>query len=158
MNRADSVSTQALVAEDVRFRASNLYRYYVVSLLLLIAVCNYADRYMLGVLFPLIKGDLNLSDTQMGFISGAAFTITYALVAVPIAGLSDRISRKKIITVAIVIWSRLEARRHRTHCLATISPAKNAPFRSASSGPERRSEFSSAIWRAACWQIASAGA
>jgi MFS family permease len=105
MNRADSISTQALVATDVGFRASNLYRYYVVSLLLLIAVCNYADRYMLGVLFPLIKGDLNLSDTQMGFISGAAFTITYALVAVPIAGLSDRVSRKKIITVAIVIWS-----------------------------------------------------
>ncbi len=104
MLRADATLVGAL-DNAAPFKVSNGYRNYVLGLLLLIAGCNYADRYMLGVLFPLIKADLGLSDTQMGFISGAAFTLMYAMLAVPIASLSDRYSRKNIITLAIVVWS-----------------------------------------------------
>jgi MFS family permease len=105
MTQANVLVAEPHEPSPAAFSVSNAYRYYVVAMLLVIASCNYADRYMLGVLFPLIKTDLGLSDTQMGFISGAAFTIAYALVALPIASLSDRFSRKKIITVAIVAWS-----------------------------------------------------
>jgi MFS family permease len=87
------------------FSASNAYRKYVLWLLLVVATFNYADRYMLGVLLPDIKGELGLSDTQIGFITGTAFTIVYAFLGVPIAALADRFSRRKIITLALAAWS-----------------------------------------------------
>ena len=96
-------STTIPAAEQ--FSASNAYRKYVLWLLLVVAVFNYADRYMLGVLLPEIKGELDLSDTQIGFITGTAFTIVYAFLGVPIAALADRYSRRKIIALALAAWS-----------------------------------------------------
>jgi MFS family permease len=87
------------------FSVTPPYRRYVLGLLLVVAIFNYADRYMLGVLLPGIKADLGLSDTQIGFITGTAFTILYALLGVPIAGLADRFSRRKIIGLALAAWS-----------------------------------------------------
>jgi len=89
------------------FQVSIGYRRYMLGLLLVVAVFNYADRYMLGILIPDIKSDLGLSDTQIGFISGAAFTILYALLGVPIARLADRFSRKNIIAASLAIWSAM---------------------------------------------------
>ncbi len=89
------------------FSASRPYRCYVIGLLLVVATFNYADRYMLGVLLPDIKGELGLSDTQIGFISGTAFTILYAVLGVPIAALADRFSRRKIIAAALAAWSAM---------------------------------------------------
>ena len=83
------------------------YTRYVLGLLLVVATLNYADRYMLGVLIPDIKNELGLSDSQIGFISGAAFTIVYALLGVPIAKLADTYSRKNIIAVALFVWSTM---------------------------------------------------
>jgi MFS family permease len=89
------------------FHVSAGYRRYALGLLLLVSVLNYADRYLLGILIPQIKGELGLSDTQIGFISGAAFTILYAACGVPIARLADRVSRRRIIAGALVLWSAM---------------------------------------------------
>ena len=69
------------------------YAYFSLALLFLVSFFNYMDRYMLAVLLPAIKEDLNLSDTQIGFITGFAFTIVYALGGIPIARLADKYSR-----------------------------------------------------------------
>ena len=74
-------------------------------LLFLAAFFNYADRYMLGILIPDIKTDMNLSDTQIGFMTGVAFTLFYATLGIPIARIADIYSRKKIISFALGIWS-----------------------------------------------------
>lgn len=87
------------------FTFTAAYRRYVLGLLLIVAVLNYADRYLLGVLIPDIKAELALSDTQIGFISGAAFTILYAILGVPLARLADRTSRRRIISAALALWS-----------------------------------------------------
>ena len=50
-------------------------------LLFLVSLFNYGDRNMIGVLVPAIKADLALSDTEIGFITGLAFTLFYALMA-----------------------------------------------------------------------------
>lgn len=73
------------------------------------ALFNYADRYMLGILVPDMKRDLNLSDTQIGFITGTAFTLFYATLGIPIARLADRMSRKTILAVALAAWSAMTA-------------------------------------------------
>ncbi|MEM9305413.1 MAG: MFS transporter, partial [Pseudomonadota bacterium] len=82
-----------------------------VSMILLFGVSlfNYMDRYMLAVLLPAIKADLDLTDTQLGIISGFAFTLFYATLGIPIARLADRYSRRKIISVALAIWSAMTA-------------------------------------------------
>ncbi len=95
----------ATTTAPAAFSASKAYRKYVLGLLLVVATFNYADRYMLGVLLPDIKGELGLSDTQIGFITGTAFTIVYAFLGVPIAALADRFSRRKIIALALASWS-----------------------------------------------------
>ena len=94
---------------EAKFILTNVNKNYTLFILLLIAVFNYADRFMIGILIPDIKKDLDLSDTQIGFISGAAFTILYAFLGIPIARLADKYSRKKIIAIALAIWSLMTA-------------------------------------------------
>ena len=79
------------------------------ALLFLVSLFNYMDRYMLAVLLPAIKADLQLSDTQIGFITGLAFTLFYAIMGIPIARLADRYSRKNIIAIALSVWSAMTA-------------------------------------------------
>ncbi len=85
------------------------YRHYVLGVLLLVYVVNFIDRQILAILLPLIKADLQLSDTQLGFLGGIAFAIFYVTVGLPIAWLADRRSRRKIISVAVFVWSALTA-------------------------------------------------
>jgi predicted MFS family arabinose efflux permease len=56
-----------------------------------------------------IKSDLKLTDTQLGLLGGTAFAVLYALGGIPIARLSERVSRVNIITVALIVWSGLTA-------------------------------------------------
>lgn len=82
---------------------------FALFLLFLVSFFNYLDRYMLAILLPNIKADLDLSDTQLGFITGFAFTIFYATLGIPIARLADRYSRKTIISLALAVWSIMTA-------------------------------------------------
>ncbi|MSO96624.1 MAG: MFS transporter [Rhodospirillaceae bacterium] len=77
------------------------------ALLFMVALFNYGDRNMMGVLVPAIKADLQLSDTQLGFITGIAFTLFYALMGIPIARLADTVSRRGVVAVAMAIWSAM---------------------------------------------------
>jgi MFS transporter, Spinster family, sphingosine-1-phosphate transporter len=66
---------------------------------------NYADRLVFGVLLQDIKIDLSLSDTQLGFLSGIAFALFYALIGIPIARWADHGNRAAIISVCTMLWS-----------------------------------------------------
>ena len=81
----------------------------LLGLLFVVALFNYADRYMLGILIPDIKAELALSDSQIGFMTGIAFTVFYATLGLPIARLADSYSRRKIITAALGLWSAMTA-------------------------------------------------
>ncbi len=65
---------------------------------------NYADRQAIFSVFPLLKGEMGLSDIQLGVV-GASFMWVYA-VAGPLAGLvGDRFRRKRVILGGLVFWS-----------------------------------------------------
>ena len=70
---------------------------YALALLFMVSFFNYMDRFMLAVLLPAIKTDLQLSDTEIGFITGLAFTLFYATMGIPIARLANRYSRKILL-------------------------------------------------------------
>jgi MFS family permease len=83
---------------------SGSYKWLVVVLFWLIYFLNQADRQVLFSVFPLVKQDLRLSDTQLGLL-GSAFFWVYAIL-VPIAGnLGDVLSRKNLIVFALLLWS-----------------------------------------------------
>src|SRR5262245_16277442 len=81
------------------------YKRYLLVLLTAIMVCNYVDRLALGLLLQDIKVDLELSDTQLGFLTGIAFAVFYAVMGIPIARWADRGNRVTIIWVTSALWS-----------------------------------------------------
>jgi predicted MFS family arabinose efflux permease len=85
------------------------YQAYVLTLLLIVYIVNFVDRQVLAVLIEPIKHDLDLSDTQLGFLSGFAFALFYVTFGVPLARLADRKSRRDLIAVCMAAWSAMTA-------------------------------------------------
>ncbi|MDZ7684752.1 MAG: MFS transporter [Gammaproteobacteria bacterium] len=75
----------------------------------MVYVFNFIDRQILAILAQSIKEDLDLSDTQIGALSGVAFGIFYATLGIPIARLADRWSRVNVIAICLTIWSAMTA-------------------------------------------------
>jgi MFS family permease len=78
---------------------------YVLFVLTLVGTVNWADRQVVPILFPGIRRDLGLSDTELGVIGGLAFSLIYALSAFVFGYAADRHVRKHIIAGALVVWS-----------------------------------------------------
>ena len=97
---------------------------YALALLFMVSFFNYMDRNMLAVLLPAIKADLQLSDTEIGFITGMAFTLFYATMGIPIARLADRYSRKNIIAIALSNITRIPCATHcsQSACFSVCGP------------------------------------
>jgi predicted MFS family arabinose efflux permease len=74
-------------------------------LLTLVSFANYVDRMVLNALSQPIKHEFNLSDTQLGLLTGFAFVLLYAFAAVPIAALADRGSKSLVLAVSLAFWS-----------------------------------------------------
>lgn len=84
------------------------YRRYALGLLLTVNLLNYIDRQVLFAVFPLIKIDLKLTDTALGFL-GSAFMLSYLLIAPLFGWLGDRWSRTKLAAGGLVVWSMATA-------------------------------------------------
>jgi predicted MFS family arabinose efflux permease len=81
------------------------YRRYVLGVLVIVYTLNFVDRQVLAILATPIKAALGLSDSQVGLMAGLAFAALYSTLALPIAWLADRGSRRQIMTWAIALWS-----------------------------------------------------
>ncbi len=80
------------------------YKWWVVGMLWFVCFFNYADRQAIFSVFEPIKGEMGLSDTQLGIV-GASFMWVYAAAA-PLAGLiGDRFTRKTLILGGLIFWS-----------------------------------------------------
>lgn len=95
--------------QSVDTNYSEGYKKYVLLLLTGVYVFNFIDRQILVILQESIKSDLDLSDTQLGLLTGLAFAIFYVTVGLPIARLADRHNRKNIITISLGLWSAMTA-------------------------------------------------
>ena len=63
-------------------------KWFVLAMLTLIYVFNFADRQILIILQESIKEDLQLSDTQLGLLTGLGFALLYTTLGIPIAKLA----------------------------------------------------------------------
>ncbi|MBS7669418.1 spinster family MFS transporter [Croceicoccus gelatinilyticus] len=79
--------------------------WYVVIICMLAYIFSFIDRQILALMIDPIERDLQISDTQFGLLHGLAFAIFYATMGIPLASLSDRVSRPAVISAGIAIWS-----------------------------------------------------
>lgn len=80
-------------------------------ILLTVYVFNFIDRQIVNILAEPIARDLELSDTQIGLMTGLAFALFYTVLGIPIARYADRptTSRPKLIATALAVWSAMTA-------------------------------------------------
>lgn len=93
--------------------------WYACILMTLCLTLSLIDRSILSLLVAPIEREFGLSDSAMGLLIGGAFAISYAVLAVPFAVLSDRGDRTRLIALGLAVW-----------CGATILSgwAKSAPM------------------------------
>jgi MFS family permease len=81
------------------------YAWYVVGVLLLLNVSSFIDRQVLFLMTTPIQADLGLTDTEMSWIQGPAFAITFSISVFFVGRLADRRSRPAIIAWGVALWS-----------------------------------------------------
>lgn len=88
---------------------SNAYRYFILFMMMLTYMFNITDRMVMSILIEDIKADFALSDTQIGLLAGTAFTVFYVVLGIPAGRLADRTNRKKMLAIAVSLWSLMAA-------------------------------------------------
>jgi MFS family permease len=63
------------------------------------------DRQIVNILAPSIKNDFDLSDGQLGMLTGTAFAVLYSVSGIPLGRVADRVDRVKLIAATLVVWS-----------------------------------------------------
>src|SRR5438477_6387447 len=79
-------------------------RYWVIVFAVTLAIIQYIDRVCISQAAPFISRDLNLTETQMGWVF-SAFTLAYALFEIPAGYLGDRIGPRKVLLRIVLWWS-----------------------------------------------------
>jgi MFS family permease len=83
-------------------------RHGVLAFLCALSFVLYIDRVCLGQAVSAIKQDLKISNTRIGFVTGA-FTIAYCIFEVPTGWLGDRYGSRGVLTRIVVWWSAFTA-------------------------------------------------
>lgn len=85
------------------------YRWYALALLTSAQICHYIDRNVISVAVEPMRREFNLSDSQVGMLGGLAYAVAFALAALPMGYLVDRINRRNLLAAIMVCWSALTA-------------------------------------------------
>lgn len=80
-------------------------RVIILSTLVAVISLNIIDRQIIAILAEPIKRDLALTDTQLGLLTGLAFSLFYSIVGIPIARYADRGDRVRLLAAATLAWS-----------------------------------------------------
>ena len=81
------------------------YAIYALALLMFVYILNFLDRTIIYILFPLIKKEMEFSDTQLALLGTTSFVIFYTVLGIPFGRMADRGSRTKIIAIGLAVWS-----------------------------------------------------
>jgi MFS family permease len=73
-------------------------------MLFLLYMFDYIDREIVSSLFPFLKADLGLTDTQAGLLISAVYW-SIVVFAFPVSILVDRWSRKRSVGIMVALWS-----------------------------------------------------
>jgi MFS family permease len=102
-----STTTSTEASTKHSFRPTRGQARFGFTILLVINVLNYADRYVLPAILPKIadpKQGLGLSTFEQGLL-GSSFLLVYAIATLPLGVWADRGARKNIVALCVGIWS-----------------------------------------------------
>lgn len=88
---------------------SSGYRTYVLVSLTVLYTLNFVDRVLVQILAQPVIEEFKLQDWQFGLLSGFGFAFMYTLLGIPIARLSERANRVRIIAAGVILWSVMTA-------------------------------------------------
>ncbi len=100
------------------------YSWYVLTVLVVVYILNFIDRQIVSILAVDIKADLDLTDSDMGFLGGAAFAVFYALFGIPLGRLADNWNRVRLLSAGLALWSAMTALSGFARDQATLSLAR----------------------------------
>ncbi|MBK8808475.1 MAG: MFS transporter [Bacteroidales bacterium] len=84
---------------NAKFRA-----YYLLTLICVIYMFDYADRHVMASLLPFIKAEWQIADMDLGLLTSVV-SLTIGIFTIPLSILVDRWSRKKMISIMVFVWS-----------------------------------------------------
>lgn len=90
-------------------RAMRFQPLLTVGLLCLLTIISYVDRSIISLLAEPIRGDLGISDVQIGLLSGFAFILLYCTAGMPLARIADGGNRKWLIGLGALLWGTMTA-------------------------------------------------
>jgi predicted MFS family arabinose efflux permease len=85
------------------------HRTYALIILMLVYAFNFIDRRILSILQTPIKAEFNLSDAQLGLLTGFLFAVVYTVIGIPVARIADSTNRKNTVGVSLTVWSLFTA-------------------------------------------------
>jgi MFS family permease len=80
------------------------YAWLVMALTLGLLLSDYMSRQLLSAVFPLLKADWRLTDTQLGSLGGIV-PLAVGVLTLPLSLLADRFGRVRSIACMAVLWS-----------------------------------------------------
>ncbi|HEV7447200.1 MAG TPA: MFS transporter, partial [Steroidobacteraceae bacterium] len=102
-----SIEAVRLESTSGQNAASAFVRWYVLIMMVLVYTLSIADRYVVSTVLEPIRVDLHLSDSGIAFLTGVSLALFYVVFGFPISWLTDRKSRRNILTVSIILWSAM---------------------------------------------------
>ncbi len=78
--------------------------WYGLAVLVIATIGATLDRQILVLVTEQLKGDLGLSDTQIGALNGVALTLVAGLATFPMGWLADRVDRRALLSISLLIW------------------------------------------------------
>lgn len=94
---ADNIETSTI-------NAPRLYAWCVFALSFGLLISDYMSRQVLNAIFPLLKSEWALSDSQLGLLSGIV-GLMVGLLTVPMSIMADRWGRVRSLVLMAAIWS-----------------------------------------------------
>jgi len=91
-------------AEQAEGSAMRLYAWSVFTLTFPLMISDHASRQVVVAIFPFLKAEWILSDTQLGLLA-SIIPLIVGLLTIPVSLLVDRWSRVKSITAMACLWS-----------------------------------------------------
>src|SRR4051812_46895497 len=98
------VSAGVTAPATPRARTARIFPWVVFTLTFGLLLSDYMSRQVLSAVFPLLKQDWGLTDTQLGSLSSIV-ALTVGVLAVPLSLVGDRWGRTKAIVAMTIIWS-----------------------------------------------------
>ncbi|MET1080521.1 MAG: MFS transporter [Pseudomonas sp.] len=89
---------------DTSLGIPRTYAWIVFALTFGLLISDYMSRQVLNAVFPLLKGEWALTDSQLGLLSGIV-ALMVGLLTFPLSLLADRFGRVKSLTLMAVVWS-----------------------------------------------------